>query len=146
MEASLHFRGVRIPSYHSGTARLSHSPRMRWLSSVASPSRSFYAAVENACKGGGFRAKSDGKRIEAALEEEEEEKQSHGCDDEAAAAAAFTCVMKFGGSSLASAERIREIAQLVVSFPEETPLVVLSAMGKTTNNLLLVMHSSLSSN
>lgn len=141
----MHFRGVRIPSYHSGTARLSHSPRMRWLSSVASPSRSFYAAVENACKGGGFRAKSDEKRIEAVLGEEEEEKQSHGCDDEAAAA--FTCVMKFGGSSLASAERIREIAQLVVSFlSEETPLVVLSAMGKTTNNLLLVMHSSLSSN
>lgn len=137
----MHFRGVRIPSYHSGTARLSHShsPRMRWLSSVASPSRSFYAAVDNACKGGGFRAKSDGKRIEAVLGE-----QSHGCDDEAAAAAAFTCVMKFGGSSLASAERIREIAQLVVSFlPEETPLVVLSAMGKTTNNLLLVMHSSI---
>lgn len=143
MEASLHFRGVRIPSYHSGTARVSHLPRMRWLSSVASPSRSFHAAVENACKGGGFRAKSDGKRIEAVLGEEEEEKQSHGGDDETAA---FTCVMKFGGSSLASAERIREIAELIVSFPEETPLVVLSAMGKTTNNLLLVMHSSLSSN
>lgn len=146
MEASLHFRGVRIPSDHSGTARVAHSPRMRWLSSVASPSRSFHAAVENACKGGGFRAKSDGKRIEAVLGEEEEEKQSHGGDVETTAAAAFTCVMKFGGSSLASAERIREIAELIVSFPEETPLVVLSAMGKTTNNLLLVMHSSLSSN
>lgn len=144
MEASLHSRGVRISSSYSGTARLSHSPRMRWLSSLASPSRSFYTAVENACKGGGFRAKSDGKRIEAVLGDEEEEKRSHGCDDEAAAA--FTCVMKFGGSSLASAERIREIAQLVVSFPEETPLVVLSAMGKTTNKLLLVMHSSLSPN
>lgn len=117
---------------------------MRWLSSVASPSRSFHAAVENACKGGGFRAKSDGKRIEAVLGEEEEEKQSHGGDVETTAAAAFTCVMKFGGSSLASAERIREIAELIVSFPEETPLVVLSAMGKTTNNLLLAGEKAVS--
>jgi aspartate kinase len=62
--------------------------------------------------------------------------------EEAASAAQpateFTVVMKFGGSSLASAERVREVADLVLSFPEETPVIVLSAMGKTTNNLLLV--------
>lgn len=51
----------------------------------------------------------------------------------------FTCVMKFGGSSVASAERMREIADLILTFPEESPVIVLSAMGKTTNNLLLVM-------
>lgn len=55
----------------------------------------------------------------------------------------FTCVMKFGGSSVASAERMREVADLICSFPEERPIIVLSAMGKATNNLLLVLHSSL---
>ncbi|XP_077212135.1 aspartokinase 2, chloroplastic-like isoform X2 [Tasmannia lanceolata] len=48
----------------------------------------------------------------------------------------LTCVMKFGGSSVASAERMREVADLILSFPEERPVIVLSAMGKTTNNLL----------
>uniref|UniRef100_A0A453M8M1 Aspartate/glutamate/uridylate kinase domain-containing protein n=1 Tax=Aegilops tauschii subsp. strangulata TaxID=200361 RepID=A0A453M8M1_AEGTS len=60
-----------------------------------------------------------------------------GAADGAGAAAGFTVVMKFGGSSLASAARMREVADLILSFPEETPVVVLSAMGKTTNNLLL---------
>lgn len=133
MMASLHFGGVRIRSY-SATPRLAHSPRVRWLSSaVASPSRSLYAAVENACKGGGLRAERRTKRIEAVVGEEEKGDET----------ASFSCVMKFGGSSVATAERIREIAELVVSFPEEKPVVVLSAMGKTTNNLLLVMHSSI---
>jgi aspartate kinase len=53
----------------------------------------------------------------------------------------YTCVMKFGGSSVASAERMMEVASLVLSFPEERPIVVLSAMGKTTNKLLLVFIS-----
>uniref|UniRef100_A0A453MHG5 aspartate kinase n=1 Tax=Aegilops tauschii subsp. strangulata TaxID=200361 RepID=A0A453MHG5_AEGTS len=57
---------------------------------------------------------------------------------EAADAAGFTVVMKFGGSSVSSAARMREMADLILSFPEERPVVVLSAMGKTTNNLLLV--------
>lgn len=38
---------------------------------------------------------------------------------------------------VASAQRMREIADLILSFPEEKPVIVLSAMGKTTNNLLL---------
>uniref|UniRef100_A0A453M8M6 Aspartokinase n=3 Tax=Aegilops tauschii subsp. strangulata TaxID=200361 RepID=A0A453M8M6_AEGTS len=52
--------------------------------------------------------------------------------------------MKFGGSSLASAARMREVADLILSFPEETPVVVLSAMGKTTNNLLLAGEKAVS--
>uniref|UniRef100_A0A0D9WXU8 aspartate kinase n=1 Tax=Leersia perrieri TaxID=77586 RepID=A0A0D9WXU8_9ORYZ len=52
------------------------------------------------------------------------------------AEAELTVVMKFGGSSVASAERMREVADLILSFPEERPVVVLSAMGKTTNKLL----------
>lgn len=55
----------------------------------------------------------------------------------------FTCVMKFGGSSVASADRMKEVATLILSFPEERPIVVLSAMGKTTNKLLLVFFSPL---
>lgn len=55
----------------------------------------------------------------------------------------FTCVMKFGGSSVASAERMKEVASLILSFPEERPIVVLSAMGKTTNKLLLVFLNPL---
>nr|XP_029121548.1 aspartokinase 1, chloroplastic isoform X2 [Elaeis guineensis] len=52
-------------------------------------------------------------------------------------AAQLSIVMKFGGSSVASADRMREVADLILSFPEERPVIVLSAMGKTTNNLLL---------
>lgn len=55
----------------------------------------------------------------------------------------FTCVMKFGGSSVASAKRMKEVATLILSFPEERPIVVLSAMGKTTNKLLLVFFDPL---
>lgn len=51
----------------------------------------------------------------------------------------FTTVMKFGGSSVASAHRMKEVATLILSFPEERPIIVLSAMGKTTNNLLKVL-------
>ncbi|GJM97234.1 hypothetical protein PR202_ga14145 [Eleusine coracana subsp. coracana] len=56
----------------------------------------------------------------------------------------FTVVMKFGGSSVASAQRMREVADLILSFPDETPVVVLSAMGKTTNNLLLAGEKAVS--
>ncbi|KQK12132.1 aspartokinase 1, chloroplastic [Brachypodium distachyon] len=59
-------------------------------------------------------------------------------------ATGFTVVMKFGGSSVATAERMKEVADLVLSFPEETPVVVLSAMGKTTNNLLLAGEKAVS--
>eukprot|EP00879_Flechtneria_rotunda_P010434 GHRR01010910.1.p1 GENE.GHRR01010910.1~~GHRR01010910.1.p1 ORF type:complete len:313 (+),score=91.06 GHRR01010910.1:70-1008(+) len=45
-------------------------------------------------------------------------------------------VYKFGGSSVRDAERMREVADIICSFPENLPCVVLSAMGKTTNMLL----------
>ncbi|WVZ62772.1 hypothetical protein U9M48_012475 [Paspalum notatum var. saurae] len=56
----------------------------------------------------------------------------------------LTVVMKFGGSSVASAERMREVADLILSFPEERPVVVLSAMGKTTNKLLMAGEKAVS--
>ncbi|XP_076915333.1 aspartokinase 2, chloroplastic-like [Bidens hawaiensis] len=49
----------------------------------------------------------------------------------------LSCVMKFGGSSVASAVRMKEVAELILSFPEENPVIVLSAMGKTTNKLIV---------
>eukprot|EP00798_Chlamydomonas_sp_ICE-L_P012551 gene12551-15773_t len=45
-------------------------------------------------------------------------------------------VYKFGGSSVRDAERMREVADIITSFPQYLPAVVLSAMGKTTNMLL----------
>lgn len=54
-------------------------------------------------------------------------------------------VYKFGGSSLRDAERMREVADIICSFPEHYPAVVLSAMGKTTNLLLECGDLALSS-
>lgn len=44
-------------------------------------------------------------------------------------------VMKFGGSSVGSAERLRRVAQLVDAARAMRPCVVVSAMGKTTDAL-----------
>lgn len=54
----------------------------------------------------------------------------------------LSVVMKFGGSSVSTAARMEEVANLILAFPEERPVVVLSAMGKTTNLLLLVLIST----
>ncbi|MDR2072887.1 MAG: aspartate kinase [Spirochaetaceae bacterium] len=45
-------------------------------------------------------------------------------------------VMKFGGSSLANAERIRNVAEIVKARVKYKPVLVLSAMGNTTDYLL----------
>jgi aspartate kinase len=45
-------------------------------------------------------------------------------------------VMKFGGSSVANAERIRHVAEIVQAQLERKPVLVLSAMGDTTDHLL----------
>ena len=45
-------------------------------------------------------------------------------------------VMKFGGSSVADADRIRHVASIIKAYKEEKPVVVLSAMGDTTDHLL----------
>lgn len=44
-------------------------------------------------------------------------------------------VMKFGGTSVGSAERIRDVAQLVKSYRKGQPVVVTSAMTQITNQL-----------
>ncbi len=57
-------------------------------------------------------------------------------------------IMKFGGSSLANAERIDYVAKLIKSQIAKgyRPTVVCSAMGKTTNNLLNAGHFALEGN
>ena len=45
-------------------------------------------------------------------------------------------VMKFGGSSLANADRICHVAEIIKTHLDRKPVVVLSAMGDTTDHLL----------
>ena len=47
-------------------------------------------------------------------------------------------VMKFGGTSVESAEAIRRVAGIVRARIDRHPIVVVSAMGKTTNKLLAI--------
>jgi len=49
-------------------------------------------------------------------------------------------VMKFGGSSVESRAAISRVVEIVKSRLEERPLVVVSAMGKSTNRLLELAH------
>lgn len=49
-------------------------------------------------------------------------------------------VMKFGGTSVESAEAIERVAGIVKSRPDRKPIVVVSAMGKTTNRLLAIAN------
>ncbi len=53
-------------------------------------------------------------------------------------------VMKFGGSSVESATAIDRVASIVRSRLERNPVVVVSAMGKTTNRLLAIAQSAVS--
>jgi aspartate kinase len=51
-------------------------------------------------------------------------------------------VMKFGGSSVASAAAIKWVAGIVKSYEQEHPIVVVSAMGKTTDRLQDALESA----
>jgi aspartate kinase len=53
-------------------------------------------------------------------------------------------VMKFGGTSVESAEAIQRVTGIVKSRLERRPVVVVSAMGKTTNHLLHIAHLAVS--
>ncbi|MDR1248223.1 MAG: aspartate kinase [Treponema sp.] len=52
-------------------------------------------------------------------------------------------VMKFGGSSVADAERIRRVTEIVRTQISEKPALVLSAMGDTTDHLLEAASAAL---
>ena len=47
-------------------------------------------------------------------------------------------VMKFGGTSVESAAALERVAGIVKSRLDRKPVVVVSAMGKTTNRLLKI--------
>ena len=53
-------------------------------------------------------------------------------------------VMKFGGTSVESAEAIRRVAGIVQARLDRQPVVVVSAMGKTTNKLLAIAGAAAS--
>ncbi|ESQ41273.1 hypothetical protein EUTSA_v10013112mg [Eutrema salsugineum] len=135
---------------HAPFTRLPHIPNRNSSTLQISPNRVDFASLKGPKKlflhiGDGYstrrdsgsclrttvRAVLDEKKTDAIAETEVEEKR-------------FTCVMKFGGSSVATAERMREVADLILTFPEECPVIVLSAMGKTTNNLLLAGEKAVS--
>jgi len=48
-------------------------------------------------------------------------------------------VIKFGGADLSTGERVRKAAEMVVKSPYKEAIVVVSAMGKTTDDLIRVL-------
>jgi aspartate kinase len=52
-------------------------------------------------------------------------------------------VMKFGGSSVESAAAIERVASIVKARTHRKPIVVVSAMGKTTNKLLAIANAAI---
>ncbi|MFH1590726.1 MAG: aspartate kinase [archaeon] len=52
-------------------------------------------------------------------------------------------IMKFGGSSLATSERVKEVAGIIKNSLAEKPIIVLSAMGNTTDDLLAAGQAAL---
>ena len=53
-------------------------------------------------------------------------------------------VVKFGGSSLANAERIRRVGKIIEMHLDQNPILVLSAIGKTTDDLIEAGQAALS--
>jgi len=53
-------------------------------------------------------------------------------------------VMKFGGSSLATLEHLQRVSDIVTKHVDRRPVLVLSAMGKQTNELLAAAKNALS--
>ena len=53
-------------------------------------------------------------------------------------------IMKFGGSSLANAERIRHVGKIIEMHLDDSPFLVLSAIGKTTDDLIHAGKAALS--
>ncbi|MFN5937882.1 MAG: aspartate kinase, partial [Sphingobacteriales bacterium] len=50
-------------------------------------------------------------------------------------------VFKFGGASISSVEKIQNIAAIIQDHTHENVMVVISAMGKTTNALEKVVEA-----
>lgn len=145
METALHFCGVKTacPLPWASRRSLRNQPvlsqRFCFAACVASTGGLSSSVKKSSfCTSRALRVSCDGGIVDV-IEKNEIENGSFGENEKQ-----LSCVMKFGGSSVASAERMREVADLILSFPEERPVIVLSAMGKTTNKLLLVLELSLS--
>ncbi|XP_050384383.1 aspartokinase 2, chloroplastic-like isoform X2 [Argentina anserina] len=144
--AALHFCGLKTASSSSSSSLeralplWSQPQRLSFANSVASSCGFYCAAGRNACcfRSRELRVSCDGGVVDV-LDKKQKAKQGVAYNDKQ-----LTCVMKFGGSSVASAERMREVADLILSFPQERPVIVLSAMGKTTNKLLLAGEKAVS--
>ncbi|WMN12578.1 aspartate kinase [Marivirga salinae] len=52
-------------------------------------------------------------------------------------------VFKFGGASIKDAEAVRNMSDILKRFPDEKIIIVVSAMGKTTNALEEILHLKL---
>ncbi|KAK4533156.1 hypothetical protein CCYA_CCYA15G4013 [Cyanidiococcus yangmingshanensis] len=87
------------------------------------------------------RADTSSKRLEDGLSADA---TSHA--PESASVRYDRVVCKFGGSSIADAERVRQVAQLVhrqIELSRQYPVIVLSAMGSTTNELIAAGEAAL---
>lgn len=137
MAATLHLSGVKTPaqffskSNNASCYQAVHIRRQQHIGfSVSLPP--WLPSVSGHCLS--LRLRCEAGKVDV-LERSDTQSQD---SDQTPNENELTCVMKFGGSSVASADRMREVADLILSFPEERPIIVLSAMGKTTNKLLLV--------
>ncbi|KAI6700885.1 hypothetical protein NL676_015209 [Syzygium grande] len=135
MAPALHFTGAKASGSHllgsrSSLQQRSVLPQRLHFATSAGSSSSLSRSLKNSCGSRVLKVSCAGANVDV-LEKSSTVTQSFGDSENQ-----LSCVMKFGGSSLASAERMREVADLILSFPNERPVIVLSAMGKTTNKLL----------
>ncbi|XP_024182251.1 aspartokinase 2, chloroplastic isoform X2 [Rosa chinensis] len=144
--AALHFCGLKTLSPGSSSERAlalwSQPQRLRFANSVSSSCGFYCTSGRNVSSSSTssrvLRVSCEGGIVDV-LDKKDQGNQGVAENDKQ-----LTCVMKFGGSSVASAERMREVADLILSFPQERPVIVLSAMGKTTNKLLLAGEKAVS--
>ncbi|CAN6811038.1 unnamed protein product [Brassica oleracea] len=131
MAASLQLYGVQTPGLALSSKRLEFGTKGICNFSVTPTSSSaIFRTVEHSCRNTPLRVSCEAARVDLIERKQTETRSVSGTGKE------LTCVMKFGGSSVESAERMKEVANLILSFPDERPVIVLSAMGKTTNKLL----------
>ncbi|RVX06920.1 Aspartokinase 2, chloroplastic [Vitis vinifera] len=142
MAGALHLCGVTTPNCAVSSRRSLHcqplwSQRVDFTLSVAGGSR-LCRSVKDSSRKNVLRVCCSGGSIDVLEKSKTENQTTDGVTEQ------LTIAMKFGGSSVASAERMREVADLILSFPNERPVIVLSAMGKTTNKLLLAGEKAVS--
>ncbi|XP_022741319.1 aspartokinase 2, chloroplastic-like isoform X2 [Durio zibethinus] len=144
MAASLQFSGVKTPPSHSFPKQSSLQfqsalpSQLHFAAFWSANSSNLCRTLRHCCKSRVFKVSCQGGDVDVIERNEIEKAGFREAENQ------LTCVMKFGGSSVASAERMREVADLILSFPNERPVIVLSAMGKTTNKLLLAGEKAVS--